>query len=398
MINVTNGNDNIETRDKSDSSVSEAFAMDKLALWRSSILDAIGVRILPATTKDMGAEVDDRVNTLTVGQDDSVVESVKPVAGANTKLPAPAGLLPSAAPTPLLAPRLHKRRPYRYAAVFAFTLLVMYSTFYMLRLDRRFPELAWWMPWPVLYLDGDFVSWRELQDVMANRRQYSAMVGPNDLQLAGERQVIDAWLEARTIDLAIARYGVPFRSEVVEREYRRFEQGFGTAAELDEFLRQSYQMGVSEFRTQVLTPLLKRTLLEQYLGREAAAAAAALRRATALRQQLLIGELSFFEAARTMSDDAQSAGLGGDLGWFELSSARPEFARVLAKLRSGEVSEPVQTELGYHLLKLEAVVDGQAIGETETLHVSHILLKPVAIEQWLAVAVSRQRIVRLLPQ
>ncbi|HTX54151.1 MAG TPA: peptidylprolyl isomerase [Candidatus Baltobacteraceae bacterium] len=60
---------------------------------------------------------------------------------------------------------------------------------------------------------------------------------------------------------------------------------------------------------------------------------------------------SFEELAKTRSQDAGSASKGGDLGELTRGQASPEFEQVLFQLKEGEVSEVVQTEFGFHVIK-----------------------------------------------
>ena len=62
--------------------------------------------------------------------------------------------------------------------------------------------------------------------------------------------------------------------------------------------------------------------------------------------------LSFEEAASKYSS-CPSKAQGGDLGQFTRGSMVPEFEEVAFKLNIGEVSEPVKTQFGYHLIKVE---------------------------------------------
>ena len=51
-----------------------------------------------------------------------------------------------------------------------------------------------------------------------------------------------------------------------------------------------------------------------------------------------------------------SAKQGGDLGWFSLKNMVPQFSAAVAKLEKGKLtSEPVQTQFGWHIIKLEEV-------------------------------------------
>lgn len=59
----------------------------------------------------------------------------------------------------------------------------------------------------------------------------------------------------------------------------------------------------------------------------------------------------FAELARRLSQ-APSARDGGDIGWISLAELPPEFGKVLGALSPGQVSAPVKTADGYHLLQL----------------------------------------------
>ncbi len=67
------------------------------------------------------------------------------------------------------------------------------------------------------------------------------------------------------------------------------------------------------------------------------------------------GEMSFAEAARMYSQDAKTRDSGGDLGYVAEGSMMPELERVVKKLEIGQVSQPVRSETGWHVFKLENV-------------------------------------------
>lgn len=63
---------------------------------------------------------------------------------------------------------------------------------------------------------------------------------------------------------------------------------------------------------------------------------------------------SFTALARRESADARSAKQGGDLGWFNEGQMVPEFFTAVKQLKKGQVSpEPVKTEFGWHVIKLD---------------------------------------------
>ncbi|MEC5385645.1 peptidylprolyl isomerase [Uliginosibacterium sp. H3] len=76
----------------------------------------------------------------------------------------------------------------------------------------------------------------------------------------------------------------------------------------------------------------------------------AKRRLNDLRQRILNG-VKFEDMARTNSSDA-TAVRGGDLGWLSPGDTVPDFERTMSQLKDGEISEPVQTPYGWHLIQV----------------------------------------------
>ena len=70
-----------------------------------------------------------------------------------------------------------------------------------------------------------------------------------------------------------------------------------------------------------------------------------------IRQSILKGE-SFAVAAAAASQDPGSASDGGDLGWQSPDAFDPDFAAAITKLKVGEISEPVQSHYGWHIVEL----------------------------------------------
>src|ERR1700723_577277 len=63
------------------------------------------------------------------------------------------------------------------------------------------------------------------------------------------------------------------------------------------------------------------------------------------------GGEDFAKVATELSKDP--SGNGGDLGWFTKDRMVPEFSDAAFKLKEGEISEPVKTQFGWHIIKIE---------------------------------------------
>jgi len=84
------------------------------------------------------------------------------------------------------------------------------------------------------------------------------------------------------------------------------------------------------------------------------AEAAVKAQADDLVKQLQAGK-DFAELAKANSKDGGSASRGGDLGFADRSVFVPEFADALFALQPGQISAPVKTQFGYHIIKLEGI-------------------------------------------
>ena len=71
-----------------------------------------------------------------------------------------------------------------------------------------------------------------------------------------------------------------------------------------------------------------------------------------LRNRIIMGE-DFAAVALAESDDPGSSAKGGDLGRFGRKEMVPEVEKVAFTLPIGEVSQPVKSQVGYHLVEVQ---------------------------------------------
>jgi len=67
----------------------------------------------------------------------------------------------------------------------------------------------------------------------------------------------------------------------------------------------------------------------------------------------------FSELAKTISLDKASGAKGGELGYFGRGKMVPEFERAVLSLKPGELSDPVSTRFGYHIIRLDDIKEGK---------------------------------------
>jgi peptidyl-prolyl cis-trans isomerase SurA len=88
-----------------------------------------------------------------------------------------------------------------------------------------------------------------------------------------------------------------------------------------------------------------------------------------LRKKILSGEISFEEVATQYSQDPGSKNSGGSLGFVRRGNLVTEFESIAFTLKPGEISLPVKTEFGYHIIETQEIIG-------EKIKVRHVLLSP----------------------
>ncbi len=140
-----------------------------------------------------------------------------------------------------------------------------------------------------------------------------------------------------------------------------------TNAEVDQFLAQQKQRGQSEDEYR-----LGHILVSQPEGASPEQIQTARERSESLIKRLNDGE-DFSELAIKESD-GQTALEGGDLGWRKLGEIPSLFASVVADMKKGDVSEPIHSPSGFHIIKLSDIKSGDR-HVVKQISARHILIK-----------------------
>lgn len=130
-------------------------------------------------------------------------------------------------------------------------------------------------------------------------------------------------------DLALVRSGMTFDDGELESYY--------------ETTKESYRTGESVRASHILIPLAP--------DADPQAVETARARAAAIVDELR-GGADFATLARNSSADPGSAAQGGDVGFFARGEMVPEFEEAAFGLTIGEISDPVRTQFGFHILKV----------------------------------------------
>ncbi len=206
---------------------------------------------------------------------------------------------------------------------------------------------------PQVVSQSGFVLERELEQMVALLKQkrdfayglLSADLQDESLQITEEE--IQQWYEAHSQEF--------MRPEQVQIQYIELKSAdLLPQTEVDEeVIRQRYEQQKQRF----VVPERRKVshiLLELPADADEQTRKAVEEKMAAIRARLEAGE-DFAELARQFSQDPGSSSQGGDLGWVEAGVMVPEFEQAMNRLTEpGQISEPVQTPFGLHLIRLDA--------------------------------------------
>jgi parvulin-like peptidyl-prolyl isomerase len=185
-------------------------------------------------------------------------------------------------------------------------------------------------------------------------------------KLAATEQDLDA--EVQRIERQLGQQGATL-DEYLQRtrqthgdlkESLRWEVSWRTYLEkhlTDENLQKYFERRRREFDGTELR--VAHLLLKPSQEQDAAALAATLEQAEELRASIVSGTITFAEAAKKHSI-SPTADQGGDIGWIGRKAPMPEpFSQAAFALKAGELSEPVVTPFGVHLIQVLEIKPGQ---------------------------------------
>jgi peptidyl-prolyl cis-trans isomerase D len=160
---------------------------------------------------------------------------------------------------------------------------------------------------------------------------------------------IDAWYKAHA-----SAYRAP---ETVELEYidldgSKLEVPAPTEQALRERFEQQQAHAAADQR------LASHILVKVDANANEAAWKAAEAKARKIAEQARRPGADFAALAREDSDDAGSKATGGDLGWIEKGAMPKAFEDALFSMQAGQVSDPVRTEFGWHVIQLRDIKTG----------------------------------------
>lgn len=215
----------------------------------------------------------------------------------------------------------------------------------------------------------------ETTDSAGNQIDFSTEEGIKTVKRGILTQLID-----NNFSVQLAKdYGIFFTNEDLDVEVDKVIEATGEPVVVRENLDKLYGWTVEDFKNNVIIYQMYRSQLEEKLWQEEVLSKDAKEKILMIKNKIENEGSDFSSLAREYSD-CPSGVEGGDLGWFGRGAMVEEFENAAYDLKIGEISGVVETQFGYHLIK----VDDKRVNENgeEEIKASHILIKPMTFEEW----------------
>jgi peptidyl-prolyl cis-trans isomerase C len=209
----------------------------------------------------------------------------------------------------------------------------------------------------VMRVNGDPVTEREfnmfLQNAPAEGRQYYGSP-------AGRRALADELVKLKVLEQEGSRMGIADDPET-KIQIAMARAQITAARALEKIASQKTDDRIrAEYEKEKSTAVSLRHILFAYQGgaaparggQQAPPVEVAMQKASAVAAKLR-GGADFAQTARAESDDEQSGANGGMIGPAKPDQLPPDIAAVVSKLQPGQMSDPVKTQFGVHIFKVE---------------------------------------------
>jgi flagellar basal body-associated protein FliL len=249
------------------------------------------------------------------------------------------------------------------------------------------------IPYPAAVVDGSiFVGIKDLNANLASvkrfyesqdfsqigfRVDFATEDGKKRLKVK-ERKTLNKLIENRIIEKLASQRGVEVTSEMAMQNVSMEMSRYGNEEYVKKNLLNLYGWSIDDFVEKLVKPDLYRSELEKKV-RETDIEYAAAKEKIGKAQDELKGKKDFSAVAAKYSE-AESAKNGGDLGWFTADQMIPEIAISLFPMKKGDVSDVIQSPLGFHIVQIE---DRKTEDGIDKIKVRQILVRTRTFADWL---------------
>lgn len=279
------------------------------------------------------------------------------------------------------------------AVIFVFLLFLVLGVYKFNWSNRFFVAATKAIPFPAVYIrgagtipvneikadDAAIRKFYESQDFekIGMRVDFSTDQGKKRLAVK-EKEIISKVIENKVIEDLAKKRGIALTDNDVSAELEKNIQQFGNKDNLMSDLARLYGWTLADFEQKVVKPEMYTEKLTGIYSNEIDTSAEQSK-IKALYERVATKKEDFAKVA-SESSEGQSAQNGGDLGWSTKDQLIQPVADKAFAMRTGEISEPIESPLGFHILKLE---EKKTDNGQDLVHLRQIFVKKTTFADWL---------------
>ena len=287
----------------------------------------------------------------------------------------------------------NKHAKHAVLALFALIFFIIFFAIGIYYLNWRTKAIAYVsriIPYPAILVDWEAVLFSTYADDLFALEKYWNFQRENSNVLLGipdyseiRENLVNKLISEKIISIYARKNGISITDEEKYLEWEQLKAKPGNDQEIEQFLGQAYGWSDNKFISRVLQPFLLREKVKADLEQDFLKKDSDLENQANEIYALAVQEGADFSIlAEKYSEDDLSAKNRGDLGYFARGTMDPYFEEAIFSMRISEISKPVKSSYGYHIIKLEDLLYDSSIIPTQA-RVKHILIKGFDFDEWL---------------
>lgn len=256
------------------------------------------------------------------------------------------------------------------------------------------------IPYPVVIVNYHPLAYHEWQSEVSTLYRFYLKGKDANPELAiptlAETQdhILNRMIDRELINQLANRYNLTVTDQELDRNTQALMAEIGGEQALKDQLDKLYGWSIADFQKTILQSVLLKNKLKLALTLDERVNPEVRTRAEQVLEEVRTSGKDFADLAGQYSEDV-TATKGGDLGYFSRGQMGPEFEAAAFSLEPGQTSGLVQTEFGYHIIKLEEKLKDDS-GEVTQIRARQILLRTQSLDEYLATVKQEAKIWRLV--
>lgn len=223
------------------------------------------------------------------------------------------------------------------------------------------------IPFPAAVVNQDVISYSQYLHERDYIHHFYSSTEQQSIDYAEvDKQVLDQLIDNKLIAFQAFKYNSRVKKGDVDSAINQIIDENGGREQVEKVLNDLYGLTLQEFKELVRTQMVRDQLDKDVIGRVTASHIlirvdqnapaeqidAAKAKIDGIKTEIANG-LDFAEAAKKYSEDTGSAEQGGALEPFTIGEMVPEFSEAAFATPVGQISDPIKSEFGWHIIKVE---------------------------------------------